>query len=112
MNSLGRLSVRAVTDPAYDFESERAEIELVFKKAMGRELDWKKEHAFWSFTFRNYAAIDDAHSPWWWCPYPEEYRRSPERERLMRDLGLPLYWRKHGFPPQCRPIGDDGFECD
>ncbi|MGJ8664616.1 MAG: hypothetical protein ACSHWU_13245, partial [Marinicella sp.] len=22
------------------------------------------------------------------------------------------YWRQHGFPPQCRPIGDDDFECD
>ena len=31
---------------------------------------------------------------------------------MMRDIGLPEYWRKHGFPPQCRPIGDDDFECD
>jgi hypothetical protein len=21
------------------------------------------------------------------------------------------YWRKHGFPPQCKPIGDSDFEC-
>jgi hypothetical protein len=24
---------------------------------------------------------------------------------------LPEYWRKHGFPPRCKPIGNSGFEC-
>jgi hypothetical protein len=29
----------------------------------------------------------------------------------MIELGLPEYWREHGFPPQCRPMGHDDFEC-
>jgi hypothetical protein len=31
---------------------------------------------------------------------------------MMREMGIPEYWRKHGFSPQCRAIGDDDFECD
>ena len=27
------------------------------------------------------------------------------------EAGLPAYWRKHGFPPQCRPVGADDFKC-
>ncbi len=27
-------------------------------------------------------------------------------------IGLPEFWREQGFPPQCRPVGDDDFECD
>jgi len=32
-------------------------------------------------------------------------------KRLATGLKAPQYWRKHGFPPQCRPLGDDDFEC-
>jgi hypothetical protein len=31
---------------------------------------------------------------------------------MIRDFGLFAYWQKHGFPPQCRAVGDDDFECD
>ena len=33
-------------------------------------------------------------------------------ERHVREIGLDRHWREHGFPPMCRPIGDDDFECD
>ena len=26
--------------------------------------------------------------------------------------GLPEFWREQGFPPQCKAVGDDDFECD
>jgi len=29
----------------------------------------------------------------------------------MTASGLPEYWRKHGFPPQCKPVSKDDFEC-
>jgi hypothetical protein len=40
------------------------------------------------------------------------YRRSPEFKAHMTASGLPDYWRKHGFPPQCRAIGTDDFACE
>jgi len=43
-------------------------------------------------------------------------RNSEAFKRILRRFGVPTYWRKHGFPPQCRPIvsesGEDDFECD
>ena len=50
-----------------------------------------------------YSITDHAQEP----HLPEEARK-----RLMREIGIPAYWRKHGFPPQCRPLGSDDFECD
>ena len=39
-------------------------------------------------------------------------RNSPAFKRMIERLGVATYWRKHGFPPQCRPLGDADFECD
>lgn len=47
-----------------------------------------------------------------WGDVMRGYRRSPEFKAHMRASGVDVYWRKHGFPPPCRPIGDDDFECD
>lgn len=37
---------------------------------------------------------------------------TPTFTRILERLGVPAYWREHGFPPQCRPAGADAFECD
>ena len=47
-----------------------------------------------------------------WGPEYAGYRRSPQFEAFIRETGVLEYWRAHGFPPQCRPLGEDGFECD
>jgi hypothetical protein len=31
---------------------------------------------------------------------------------LLQQIGVPTYWRAHGFPPQCRPVGEEDFVCD
>ena len=49
---------------------------------------------------------------YWWHPAFPEFLASPHRKRVMREAGVYDYWREHGFPPQCRPVGDDDFECD
>lgn len=33
-------------------------------------------------------------------------------KREARAMGLDAYWRENGFPPQCRPLGDDDFDCE
>lgn len=38
-------------------------------------------------------------------------RRDPAFQDYLRDDGILDYWRVHGFPPQCRPLGD-GAACD
>lgn len=41
----------------------------------------------------------------------EAWLKSASRKRLMQQWHMPEYWRQHGFPAQCRPIGDADFEC-
>lgn len=52
-----------------------------------------------------------------WFPAMQGYRRSPEFKQHMTASGLPDYWRRHGFPPQCKPVpgkngGKTDFECE
>jgi adenylate cyclase len=39
------------------------------------------------------------------------YRQSPQFKRFMRESGVLDYWREHGYPSQCRPVGGEDFEC-
>ncbi len=46
-----------------------------------------------------------------WLPVYSEFRKTPSFKNLVRDLGHLAYWRKNGFPPQCRQLAGDDFEC-
>jgi len=50
--------------------------------------------------------------PWYWLPRFRDYRQSAEFAAGIRKYGFYDLWKSRGFPPQCRPIGDDDFECD
>jgi tetratricopeptide (TPR) repeat protein len=47
-----------------------------------------------------------------WTEALSRYRQSPQFKQHTRASGLPDYWRKHGFPPKCRPVGTDDFACE
>lgn len=47
-----------------------------------------------------------------WGPEYADYRRSPQFKAYMRKNGAFDYWRENGYPPQCRPLGEDDFSCD
>jgi TolB-like protein/DNA-binding winged helix-turn-helix (wHTH) protein len=38
-------------------------------------------------------------------------RRDPAFQDYLRDSGILAYWKRHGFPQQCRPQGD-GADCE
>ena len=103
---------RALTDPAFDYRAEKALIEQAYFQAGAESPDWGPWNKDFLFFYRQYDQLDGSELPYWWFPYPTDFRNSPHRKRLMREIGLPVYWRAHGFPPHCRPIGDDDFECD
>jgi TolB-like protein len=109
------LDYRAVTEPDFNFEVERAAIEAVYEHAAGKPLDWTStRRQYLAFQYRNYAAVKNPDTSWqvWWYPYPAALKASPHQKRWMVELGLPEFWRKNGFPPQCKPVGDDDFVCD
>lgn len=49
-------------------------------------------------------------------PFLYEYRLTSENFLLFKQhikkSGTFKYWQEHGYPPICRAIGDDDFECD
>ena len=49
---------------------------------------------------------------WVWLKENTGFRNSEYFVPLMTKLGAPAYWREKGFPPGCRPLEGDGFECD
>jgi adenylate cyclase len=40
------------------------------------------------------------------------YRQSDEFKSYVKDSGIYQYWLERGFPPQCKPIGEEDFECE
>jgi TolB-like protein/DNA-binding winged helix-turn-helix (wHTH) protein len=46
-----------------------------------------------------------------WLPESPEYRQSGAFKHFVREMRIDQYWREHGFPPQCRPVGEDDFSC-
>jgi len=37
---------------------------------------------------------------------------SSQIKTYLRNSNVVTYWRQHGFPPQCKPLGEDDFECE
>ncbi len=114
------LAYRAIAEPDFNFETERAAIEAVYEHAEGKPLDWTSTRGqVLAFQYRNYAAVKNPGMFWqiWWSRYPEALKASPHLKRWMSELGLPEFWRENGFPPQCKPLkskdgGDDDFACE
>jgi len=57
------------------------------------------------------AAIQADEVAAWDTTWPQ-YRNSRGFKQLLDGLGVPAYWREHGYPPQCRPAGGQDFICD
>jgi TolB-like protein/tetratricopeptide (TPR) repeat protein len=47
----------------------------------------------------------------YWDPVHAGFRNSPAFRIIIERLGVPAYWREHGYPPLCRPLGVDDYEC-
>jgi TolB-like protein len=64
-------------------------------------------------TFKDYDELVAGDGTRWlsWLPEAEEFRASPQFKQFIVDSGIFAFWQSYGFPPQCRPIGDDNFAC-
>ncbi|WDI32173.1 hypothetical protein PUV54_03075 [Hyphococcus flavus] len=47
-----------------------------------------------------------------WLPELRNYRQSEQFKNYIRRSGVYDYWRKVGFPPQCKPRGENDFACE
>lgn len=84
--------------------------------AMIRRNRFEGEQYCWALLLRDHAlaaeAPNIAAAVGHWSPSHVGLRASPAFKRLLERQNVPAYRRGHGFPPQCRPLGDSGFECD
>jgi TolB-like protein len=88
---------------------------------LARFMDWIKRHgddnANWSNELTilggyEYARPNYFNNSWLWDQQSRGFRQSPFFKPLVVEIGLDRYWRERGFPPICRPLGADDFECD
>ena len=65
-------------------------------------------------SFKAYHHTDPVKSQtrWVWLEENTGFRNSEYFVSLMNRRGISTYWREKGFPPNCRPLGGEGFECD
>jgi hypothetical protein len=70
----------------------------------------------WLGDFDHAAAVDNTlvQTMLSWERYPPAFRNSAAFRRSLEDKGVVYYWRTHGFPPQCRAVGQNKqeFTCD
>jgi TolB-like protein len=46
-----------------------------------------------------------------WDPGLPGFRNSATFKNILNGMGVPVYWRQQGFPPQCRAVGAKDFTC-
>ena len=65
-------------------------------------------------SFKAYHLTNSANSQtrWVWLEENTGFRTSEYFVPLMNKLGISAYWREKGFPPNCRSLGEEDFECD
>jgi len=104
---------RALGDEDYD---RAAELAVVEKRLADQGFAMTDDPYVASVVFLSFGAFDrlptEYIGDWWWYPGYKGLRESKARYDAMRKAGLYDYWRAHGFPPQCKPVGSDDFECE
>ena len=112
---LSKILLEAVARPGGPRPDARAIVE--------RYMSEKNDRFVWRFTLAkaylwlgDYDQIatdhdDPSNTIVAWERLPTSFRNSPAFKRALERLGVPAYWRKHGFPPQCRRVGATDFEC-
>ena len=104
---------RLVTQADLDRERELADLNGERRLLNLPPLDLERDGALLALLFGRYDLMKPVvFGMYWWHPAFPEFLQSPHRKRLIREVGIYDYWRKEGFPPHCRPVGDDDFECD
>jgi TolB-like protein/tetratricopeptide (TPR) repeat protein len=101
---------RALTDPTFSEHDRQDALTLVDRARNTRLIPT----ALWMLKAYNKAIAVPTDYPEplnWWAREDPAWLKSQSRKDSMQRWHLPEYWRKHGFPPQCRPIGGSDFEC-
>jgi tetratricopeptide (TPR) repeat protein len=90
-------------------------------RGLEKLLNWEEAYESTPAIFTNLMAVfkayqlvepDENINRWIWLKENAGFRASEYFVPYMEKLGPPAYWREKGFPPGCRPLEGDSFECD
>ena len=98
---------RALTDQSFNDHDRQDAVETV--KRSKNSSDFVPSALLLLKAYDQITSSPEA-PPIWWAR-DDAWLKSQSRKRLIETWHLPEYWRKHGFPPQCRAIGESDFEC-
>ena len=108
---LSELLFRAITDPAFGDRERQEGIDLV-NAGLAANADQATEALWVLKAYDQVATVTLAEAPIvWWIPRGQGWLHSDARKTMIQRWRLPEYWRKHGFPPQCKPLGASDFDC-
>jgi len=115
----GRHAVGLEGAPIHDW------IEVMQNPSADRSPGWRKWLAWSERTGQSipipvaasYEAWDrvnlvEQNGDWIWLPQYSALRQSQAFREIARVYDWPSVWREYGWPPQCRPVGDDDFACN
>ena len=104
--------IRAIENPGGDNSAGWARL-----KDWERQSDSEIKLLFTPSVFLSFGVYDElVDNPEWasylfWHPDGDEFRATPQFKKVIRKSGIYDYWQARGYPPQCKPVGDDDFEC-
>ena len=100
---------RSITDPTFGPEDRREALPLIGRQHLGPEAVMG---GYWLLKAYDQmpGVVTDGPIVIWARDDPE-WIRSPARRRMIEKWRFPEYWRAHGFPPQCKPVGTADFTC-
>ena len=110
----GRAILSPILDTDYDMESGHAAYRNFIETNLGVPKHIPSP-PFFLLIYKRYDSIGDPRpisgANVHWYRLHEDFLSSPERNRIIRELGIEEYWRRWGFPPQCKPVDEANFEC-
>jgi adenylate cyclase len=99
---------RAITDPNFSPRDRQEALALIDAARDGQSATLG---ALWILKAYDQMAEFVRDSPPLWVRSDPDWLKSPARKRMIGRWRLPEYWRAHGFPPQCKPVGAADFDC-
>jgi len=104
------LWVKALEQPDADHSAAWAEYRD-WAESAGVDLDEYPEILL-AFRIYDRISLKNVANYWYWYPRHAHFRASDEFKKMMKKFGYYDLWKARGFPPACRPVGNDDFECD
>jgi hypothetical protein len=90
-------------------------------RGLEKMLNWIDQHEYSPADFASEMSAFKAYhlvtwsqsfNRWVWLKEHTGFRKSEYFKPVMDEFDAPAYWREKGFPPACRALAGDDFECD